>query len=110
MTVPFVLPALLADPAPAEKPLLLRNARIFDGTGQAPFDGDLSVVGGRLSDGTPPGESTVIDLDGRFVMPGLIDVHTHLSLQPRVELTEGMEELRPQVNGHLVATELRRAL
>lgn len=43
-------------------------------------------------------------------MPGLIDVHTHLSLQPRLELTEGMEKLRPQVNGHLVGKLIQRAL
>lgn len=110
VNVPFVLPALLADPAPAEKPLVLRGGRVFDGTGADPVEGDVFVVDGRIADAPSAEEVTVIDLDGRFVMPGLVDVHTHLSLQPRVEMTEGMEELRPEVNGHLVAAELRRAL
>lgn len=110
MTVPFVLPALLADPAPPERPLALRNGTLFDGTGGHPFETDVFVERGRIVFDPPGGDLLDVELEGRFVMPGLIDVHTHLSLQPQVELTEGMEELRPEVNGHLVAGLARRAL
>lgn len=110
VSVPFVLPALLADPAPPEEAYALRNAHIFDGSGSDPFEGDLFIANGRIQSEPSAGETTSIDLDGRFVMPGLIDVHTHLSLQPQISMTEGMEKLRPEVNGHLVAAGLRRAL
>ena len=111
MTVPFVLPALLADPKPPDAPIVLLNARVFDGTGAGVTEVESVVVEhGRLSDRRPHREGVVLDLEGRFLMPGLIDAHTHLSLQPDVEMLEGMERLRPEVNGHLVASEIQRAL
>ena len=60
--------------------LLLRNAVIFDGTGAARHHGDVALADGRI---TAVGRlaaadaSTVIDLGGRAVAPGFIDVHTH---------------------------------
>lgn len=110
VTVPFVLPALLADPAPSQRPLALRNGTVFDGTGAPTHEGDVFIADGRIHVDNPSGEITDLDLEGSFVMPGLIDVHTHLSLQPELKLSEGMEELRPEVNGHLVGGLLRRAL
>jgi imidazolonepropionase-like amidohydrolase len=62
--------------------MLLTNASVIDGTGRAPFErASVRVQAGRIvevSDGSIPGESA-IDLEGRTVMPGLIDAHAHLS-------------------------------
>ncbi|HSE79383.1 MAG TPA: amidohydrolase family protein, partial [Alphaproteobacteria bacterium] len=63
--------------------LVIRNALIVDGTGAAPFHGDLAVahgkiaaVGGKLG----PGRET-IEADGRALAPGIIDGHTHYDAQ-----------------------------
>jgi N-acyl-D-aspartate/D-glutamate deacylase len=65
--------------------LLIRNARIVDGTGGPSTHGDIAVrdgmivaVGSRLSAGA---DSREIDAQGRAVAPGFIDVHTHFDPQ-----------------------------
>ena len=63
--------------------LVIRNARIHDGTGSPEALGDMAVDGGRISalgtvDGT--GE-TEIDAGGQVLMPGIIDIHTHYDAQ-----------------------------
>ena len=106
-----MLPALLADPQPASRPLVLTNARVFDGTGAEPEETDsVVVIDGRVTDTDPPHDATVIDLGGRFLMPGLIDCHTHLTIHAAPSQREGEEALRPGVVGHFVATSLRDAL
>jgi len=70
----------------AARPLVIRDVRIFDGTGAAPNGShDVLAENGRISrielTGRIPSRTDVAELDagGRFIMPGLIDVHTHLS-------------------------------
>lgn len=116
MSVPFLLPCLLADSEPTPGTTVLTNARLFDGTGSAVEDG-VSVV---IADGfiesvemgpvETRGDARVVDLEGRFLMPGLIDCHTHLTIKTEPELSHGEEALRPGVVGHLVAANLRDAL
>jgi dihydroorotase/N-acyl-D-amino-acid deacylase len=66
--------------APRRYDLVIRNARIVDGTGAPWFRGDLAVAGdtivvvGRV----PAGEAAAtIDARQLVVAPGFIDVHTH---------------------------------
>jgi N-acyl-D-amino-acid deacylase len=60
--------------------LILKNGWVIDGTGGAPFRGDVALLGtmiaevGRL-DGAVA--ARVLDLDGRTVVPGFIDAHVH---------------------------------
>ncbi len=95
---------------------LLTNARLFDGTGSPVRPGaTIRIEDGRIAAVSEGQESDtqdarVIDLGGRFVMPGIIDCHTHLTIHAEPNLPEGAEELRPGVVGHLVAAELRKAL
>ncbi|MGH6860098.1 MAG: N-acyl-D-amino-acid deacylase family protein [Phyllobacterium sp.] len=60
--------------------LVLRNALIIDGTGKPGFLGDIGIKGERISfiggAGTLSGDET-LDVGGRAVSPGFIDVHTH---------------------------------
>lgn len=72
--------------------LVVRGGRILDGTGAGPREGTLVITGNRITSILPPGSSDwprdarVIDATGRTVMPGLIDLHTHLSYtEPRVD-------------------------
>lgn len=71
--------------AAAPAPLLIRNARIFDGSGIAPNEtSDILIEGGRIrriaAAGAIRKRADVADLDaaGRTVIPGLIDAHVHL--------------------------------
>ncbi len=74
--------------------LLIRNAKIFDGTGAAPVVGDIAVKDGRISarGRDLPGDlaEKVVDAAGLWLTPGLLDIHTHYDLE--VELAPGLPE------------------
>ncbi len=66
---------------------LLKNLTLIDGTGRDPMDGSVIAIragkilyAGAASGWTEAaGESLILDLQGQFVLPGLIDAHVHLS-------------------------------
>ncbi len=61
--------------------LLLRNARVVNAEGG--FEADLYVEGGtiiRIGRGLDLPADTVVDAAGRLVLPGGVDVHTHLDM------------------------------
>jgi len=63
--------------------LVLANGRILDGCGNPWFWGDLAIRRGRIVEVAPAGTlqgRKVVDVDGRFVTPGFVDVHTHSDL------------------------------
>jgi N-acyl-D-aspartate/D-glutamate deacylase len=55
------------------------GATLVDGTGRAPYSGDLAITGDRIvAVGDCPGEAKrVIDAQGAYVTPGFVDIHTH---------------------------------
>jgi N-acyl-D-amino-acid deacylase len=63
--------------------LLIRNARVIDGTGGASRYCDVLIDGDEISAVLPAGEVAVsgarevLDADGLVLAPGFIDVHTH---------------------------------
>jgi N-acyl-D-amino-acid deacylase len=59
--------------------LLIRDARIVDGTGRKEFSGDVGIQGGRIVEiGRVSGAARrIIDAEGRLLTPGFIDIHTH---------------------------------
>lgn len=66
--------------------LVIRNARIVDGTGTPARPGDLAIAGGRLRQvgGQLPASASArrtIDAAGRVAAPGFIDPHTHFDAQ-----------------------------
>jgi N-acyl-D-aspartate/D-glutamate deacylase len=64
--------------------LVIRNARICDGTGAPAFMGDLGVEGGRIRYvGRSAGQTAdrIIDADGLVLAPGFVDPHTHYDAQ-----------------------------
>jgi imidazolonepropionase-like amidohydrolase len=84
--------------------LLIRNGTLIDGSGRDPVENDLIVVEGnrighvgRAGGSVPPRspDDTVIDAAGKFVLPGLIDAHCHISLHqgavPGVKYTSSAE-------------------
>ena len=64
---------------------LIVNARVWDGSGAAAFDGELLVDGARIA-GVGRGRGAIdapgarrIDARGMTLMPGLVEGHAHLS-------------------------------
>ena len=58
---------------------VIRGGTIVDGTGAAPFTGDVAIRDGRIvAVGTVDGpRREEIDADGALVTPGFLDLHTH---------------------------------
>ena len=76
-------------PTVASPAILLRPARVFDGTGTAPVTGVVVLVqNGKISAvGMPanvraPSDAVIVDLPGMTLMPGMIDLHSHVLLHP----------------------------
>src|SRR6266536_848447 len=69
--------------AAADYDLLIRNARIVDGTGASAFSGDIAISGGKIAAvGNVAGKAKrTIDARQHVVAPGFIDVHTHVDLK-----------------------------
>ena len=64
--------------------LLIKNARICDGTGAPSFMGDLGVKDGVIRSVGPASGQTaarVIDAGGLVLAPGFVDPHTHYDAQ-----------------------------
>ena len=73
---------------------LIRGATVFDGTGAPGRVEDVALRGGRVV-ARGIGLATdradeVIEATGRWLMPGLLDIHTHFDLE--VELAPGLPE------------------
>jgi N-acyl-D-amino-acid deacylase len=67
----------------ADYDYILVNGRLLDGCGNPWFWGDLAIQGGRIIEIAPAGTlqgKQMIDVAGRYVSPGFIDIHTHSDL------------------------------
>ena len=86
--------------------VLFTNVRIFDGGGDMPFTGDVLVSGNRIARVSKTGYgdagfgarhapvmgAQVIDGAGAFLMPGMVEAHTHFSWndQPTLDSIQRM--------------------
>lgn len=63
------------------KKILMKHAKIYDGTGGEPFVGDILCEGERIlrveGEIAPEGDCEVVDLQGLSIAPGFIDAHSH---------------------------------
>ncbi len=74
---------------------LIRGALVFDGDGGEPRHLDIALKDGKVAargSVLPPERARrVIDGSGQWLMPGLLDIHTHLDLE--VDLEPGLPEV-----------------
>jgi imidazolonepropionase-like amidohydrolase/ketosteroid isomerase-like protein len=106
-----------APPVVAPPPLLLRPARVFDGTGAPPRTGvDVLLRDGKIAAitprGTVPAGALLIDLPGTTLLPGLIDLHSHVLLHPYDETSWDDQVLRESLGLRVARAvpQLRRTL
>src|ERR1700722_5492839 len=96
-------PVVLAQPAhlfAAEYDLLIRGGRVLDPEQRLDRVADIAIRDGRISairpNIAPSAAKDVLDATGKLVMPGLIDIHTHLAdklLPPATCLADGVTTL-----------------
>ena len=101
LLAPFLAPA---QDSPPPTYLLINNATVWDGTSNTATPGMNVLVENNLvkqisAEAIPVDRSTdttVVDAGGRVLMPGLIDMHTHLMFKFGVPATRDMD---PQAQG-----------
>lgn len=87
---------------------ILKNGIILDGNeNMKPYKADILVNNGIIEDiitnGKSPSECSEIDLDGKYIMPGLINMHVHLA-------GNGKPQKKQRDNEKLVKKSLRHQL
>lgn len=73
--------------------LLLKGGLVFDGTGARPTRQDIGIRNGRiveLASAIKQPASEVRDVEGLWIAPGFIDIHTHYDVE--VEIAPGLAE------------------
>ena len=84
--------------------VLFTNVRVFDGGGETPFTGDVLVQGNTISRVLRTGfgvrsasvaGAQLIDGAGAFLMPGMVEAHTHFSWndQPSLDAIQRMPQI-----------------
>jgi len=84
LTMTFFLGAVSAAQTPHQ--IAIRAGKLIDGKSEKPIENALIVIEGDkilsvTSGGTVPAGAEVIDLSKAAVLPGFMDVHTHVLLQ-----------------------------
>jgi imidazolonepropionase-like amidohydrolase len=70
---------------------LIANVAVFDGTGAAPYPGDVLIEGNRIKAVSKGGDriaalgAAVIEGAGATLMPGLVEAHAHLGFGSAVD-------------------------
>jgi imidazolonepropionase-like amidohydrolase len=95
--------------------LLIEGARVWNGSGAAPFLGKVLIEGERIAAVAPQAETLAaegaerLDATGKFLMPGLVEGHAHLSF---VDTPRGtaLGELPPEDHALLTMDAARKLL
>ncbi|CEL03591.1 Putative Imidazolonepropionase and related amidohydrolases [Aspergillus calidoustus] len=109
MATPAVPPELARIVTPwrlePHRTFILSNANLIDPvSGEVTKNTTIHIAAGHvksIGDDTPsdpPSNAVVIDLDGKYVCPGLIDSHVHLAAVPGATSLLEMKNLTPSVS------------
>ena len=110
VALPIALQAQEEEPPPQ---VLITNVNVWDGTSDGLMNGVdvlvtdnlISEVGGSIS---PPSGATVIDGGGRTLIPGLIEMHSHLSIMEG--MLDGRDAFDQMAIGAMTGSVLRSYL
>ena len=111
---PPAVPKPNADPYPStykpypSTPVAIRGATVYDGEGARIDGGVVLLSGGKVTavggpDTAIPAGTTIVDGTGKFVTPGIIDIHSHLgnyptpSVEAHQDGNEVTSPVRPEV-------------
>ncbi|HEU4402625.1 MAG TPA: amidohydrolase family protein, partial [Candidatus Polarisedimenticolia bacterium] len=103
----------LPAPAAASETILIKGGTLLTVTKGTIEKGDLLIRDGRIAAigrdlGSPPG-ARVIDATGRYVLPGIVDTHSHMGVYPWPEVPandDGNEMTDPVTPGLRAADSL----
>lgn len=88
---------------------LITNVRIWDGTGADPFAGQVLIDGDHIAAVLPTdvsvGDANVQRIDGlgRFLMPGMVEAHAHLTWPSSIERV--INAMKVPLDEHVAVTE-----
>src|SRR6185312_7523780 len=95
----------------------IRAGLVWDGTGSEPIsngvvlvDDDRITVVGAASDVEIPSGASVIERPGEFLMPGLINAHTHITIIPGLGNQSGQKRRPIERQALRGARNMRREL
>src|SRR5699024_9376291 len=98
--------SLCLSPVVQAQKILIKNVKIFNGVEQGTPKGNILIDGNRIVSITPQPISSdevsvTIDGQGKYLIPGLIDAHTHITMEG-ISFMEGKD--MDVVTKNLIAT------
>lgn len=93
LCVPWGFPAPRPQAPPAPATVVIQGATVIDGTDALPAIGTVILRDGMVAailpaDAAVPDGAQVIDGRGRYLIPGLWDMHVHLATRPEPQIAE----------------------
>src|SRR5579871_1845505 len=83
---------LISTSVPYNRSMLIRNVKLFDATGAAPYPAEVLIEGNRIAKIARSQEGSlaqpgmrILDGAGATLMPGLVEAHAHLTWPSSVE-------------------------
>lgn len=87
---------------------LFTNVRVFDGSGEDPFPGEVLVQGDRIKrvacapEAIERGDASLVDGHGATLMPGMVEAHAHLTWPSSVERV--INAMKLPIEEHVLVT------
>ncbi len=114
----LAIPQNAAAQVPSSGTVAITGATLIDGKGDAPLtDSAVLIVDGRILQVGPRGSveipegARLINADGKYLLPGFIDAHAHLSLGPvQMDLSNGVPAMSLTVDPEIPIRSMRALL